>query len=272
MIDSNPPPISRRSTVAAIVTHYHCEPWLAGCLESLVSQTRPLDAIIVVDDASGDPPIEIVSHFPKVTLLESVRNSGPYALIQAAIDYTGFDAYLHQDADDWSSPDRLEVLLEEAEQTGAELVGCNVVRVMSDQADAQEDRYHPEDANASLAKDPFRLALPHPASIVGADLVRRLGGFATGLRFGGDQEFAMRAGRVAKVRNAQKFCYFHRLRGGALTSSPETGLGSPARNDLIRKVKKWYKKMAKAQPDGPWQPIEVAEPVALRHLSGPRLD
>ncbi len=271
-MELNPPPLSRRSSVAAIVTHYHCEPWLTGCLESLHSQTHPLDAIIVIDDASGDPPSEIVSRFPAATLLESECNSGPYALIQAAIDYAAFDAYLHQDADDWSSPNRLEVQLEEAERTGAELVGCNVVRVLSGQDDKQEERRYPEDANATLAKHPFKLALPHPASIVGADLVRRLGGFATGLRFGGDQEFAIRAARLAKVRNAQKFCYFHRLRQGALTSSPETGLGSPARRSLIRKVQKWYKAMAKTESAGPWPPVERAEPVALRHLSGPRLD
>src|SRR5829696_8105989 len=52
--------INRRSSVLAIVPHYKCEAWLGDCLDSLVKQTHPLDGIAVVDDGSGEPPIDIV--------------------------------------------------------------------------------------------------------------------------------------------------------------------------------------------------------------------
>ena len=50
------PPLRRDSRVLAIVPHHRCEPWLEQCLRSLTRQTRPPDAIIVVDDASPAPP------------------------------------------------------------------------------------------------------------------------------------------------------------------------------------------------------------------------
>jgi hypothetical protein len=50
--------LSPRSSILAIVPHFRCEAWLPDCLESLLGQTRRPDAIVVVDDASGEPPVE----------------------------------------------------------------------------------------------------------------------------------------------------------------------------------------------------------------------
>src|SRR5262249_42072276 len=85
------------STVLALIPHFKCEQWLDDCLASLRAQTRPLDGIVVIDDASGDPPIEIVERHPGVTLLHAAENVGPYRLIQQVMDDTDYDAYLFQD-------------------------------------------------------------------------------------------------------------------------------------------------------------------------------
>ena len=49
----------------ALIPHFKCEEWLDDCLASLCAQTRPLDGIVVIDDASGDPPVEIVERHPR---------------------------------------------------------------------------------------------------------------------------------------------------------------------------------------------------------------
>src|SRR6185369_2214634 len=128
----NSPALNRNSSVLALIPHYRCEEWLSECLESLLAQTRPLDGIVIIDDASPHPPVEIVRKFPEVTLLTAAENGGPYRLIQEVINNTRYDAYLFQDADDWSTYDRLELLLDEAERTGAELVGSQELRVFCD--------------------------------------------------------------------------------------------------------------------------------------------
>ena len=68
------------SKIAVLVPHFRCEQWLGECIASLVKQTRPPDAIIVIDDASAAPPIEIVAPFPSVSLFQSQENVGPYGL------------------------------------------------------------------------------------------------------------------------------------------------------------------------------------------------
>jgi glycosyltransferase involved in cell wall biosynthesis len=268
-----PSRLTTSSAVLAIVPHYQCERWLGDCLDALTRQTRPLDGIVVVDDGSGAPPLDIVQHFPHVTLLASAENVGPYRLTQSVIGQTGYDAYLMQDADDWSAPDRLELLLTAAERSGAELLGCQGYRVLCREAEVVPLTY-PLDVNAALRALPTWYALLHPTSLVARELVERIGGYATGLKFGGDLEFLHRAAHVARVVNIPQFAYFKRVWAGALTSRPDTGLASAPRRELKRiESARARANAARAASGEPLdlRPLATADPIPLQHLSGPRL-
>lgn len=267
------PRLRRSSSVLAVLPHYECELWLGDCLDSLVRSTLPLDGIVVIDDGSRHPPIDVVRRFPQVTLLRCEGNVGPYRLSQEVIVETGYDAYLFQDTDDWSAPTRLDLLLTEAERTGAELIGCQAYRVLADEGEVVPATY-PLDVNAVLAEWPTQYALLHPTSLVSRDLVLRIGGYATGLKFGGDAEFLHRAVHAARVVNIPQYAYYKRIRSGALTSHPDTGLLSPAREELRRRENERARAAAaKAatgrQPD--LRPMCVAERVPVSYVAGPVL-
>jgi glycosyltransferase involved in cell wall biosynthesis len=265
--------LRRDSTVLALVPHFGCEDWLPDCLAGLAEQTRPPDGIVVIDDASPEPPLEIVSRFPEVTLLQSAKNVGPYRLIQTVIEQTGYEAYLFNDADDWSSDPRLERLLGEAEDTGAELVGSYEVRVHCGRGEVTLVTY-PLDVNAAFRENPRAFPLLHPTSLVSRDLVIRIGGFASGMRFSGDAEFLRRAAHAARVVNVPAYLYLRRQREGALTTASETGLRSPARREVQRQL--WERAQTNATRVSRGlrpilEPLAVAGPVELRHLAGPPL-
>lgn len=265
--------LTSRSSVLAIVPHFRCEPWLADCLDSLVRQTRPLDGIVVIDDGSGEPPIEIVRRFPQVTLLASEENVGPYRLSQAAIDHTAYDGYLFQDADDWSLPTRLELLLAEAERSGAAMVGCQGYRLITAEGEVVPLTF-PLDVNAALTRRPTIHALMHPSSIVSRDLVTRVGGYATGLRFGADTEFEHRAVHVARLKNIPHFAYVVRNRPNSLTSSAETGLRSSQRTELkgveFARAAANATRVVEGMPPV-LEPLATAPSARLAHVIGPRL-
>ncbi|MGK7924492.1 MAG: glycosyltransferase family 2 protein [Spirulina sp.] len=263
--------ITQNSKILALIPHYNCHSWLHRCLQSLVAQTRPPDRILVLDDCSPDPPLKITEKFPRVTLLKSAENVGPYRLIQQAIAETNYDAYLFQDADDWSANIRLERLLETAEKTGAELVGTQEWRVYELEGKLTPV-YYPLDVNCALAEKPGH-PLIHPSSLVGRDLVMRVGGFATGLRFGGDTEFLLRSVFAAKIVNIPEFCYFRRKRPNSLTTASETGLDSPQRKALVKALKararaNQEKFRGGKQPD--LAPLAIAKPIKLHYLAGDR--
>jgi hypothetical protein len=265
--------LSAGASVLAVIPQYRCEEWLEQCLRSLVTQTRHAQGIVVVDDGSPAPPTAIVEKFPAVTLLRSRENVGPYRLIESVIRRTRYDAYLFQDADDWSTSDRLEVLIAAAEQTGAELVGCQELKLTSSGDGETFATTYPLDVNGALALEPTH-ALVHPASLVARTLVERIGGFAGGLRFGGDTEFLFRAAHVARIVNVDRFCYFTRVRPGSLTTSEDTRAKSPARRQLGREIvdlaRQNYVRADRGEaPD--LRPLRVAAAVPLEHVAGPAL-
>lgn len=265
--------LSPASRVLALIPHFECEEWLGDALDSLLRQTRPPDGIVVIDDASERPPMEIVERHPGVTLLHADRNVGPYRLVQQVIEETGYDAYLFQDADDWSAPDRLERLLEAGQKTGAELLGTQEMRVFCQEPEVAPIRW-PLDVKAQFAEKPTAFPLLHPTSIVTRDLVMTLGGFASGLRFSGDAEFLRRAQYIAHVTNIPYYGYFRRIRQGSLTTAKATGLQSPERQRVMEML--WSRARRNAdlaatgeQPD--LTPCATQPPVGLRLLAGPPL-
>lgn len=100
------------------------------CMDSLVNQTIHDYEIIAVNDASTDNSLEILREY-EVKYPEKVRvvtydtnkrqggakNEG---LKVATGEWIGFI-----DSDDWIAPDFYEKLLKKAEETGADLVGCD---------------------------------------------------------------------------------------------------------------------------------------------------
>lgn len=265
--------LSGSSRVAALIPHFNCEPYLAACLQSLLDQSRPLEAIVVLDDGSQTPPLEIVERFPTVTLLRSRVNVGPYSLVQQVITDSTYDGYLFQDADDLSEPHRLGRLLKLAEETGAELVGCQAVHADALGNEQRRDPL-PFDVNATLAGEPGRHAFLHGSSLVSRRLVTRLGGFASGLRFGADSEFLWRAHYAGIIRNSSYVGYRRLLRPDSLTHAPETGFGSPAREalkaGLLAHVQENVRLVAAGlEPD--LFPYLVGPAVDLEHLAGPEL-
>lgn len=261
------PHLSENLRVLAVVPHRGCEVWLEQCLRSLANQTRPPDDILVLDDASPKPPRDIVAQFPGVQLWQSRRRVGPYALIQQAISETHYDAYLFQDADDWSTGDRLALLLHQMTQTGADLVGTQELR-FDVEANGIFPVCYPLDVNDALAEKPGH-PLIHPSSLVRRDLVLRLGGFATGLPFGGDTEFLLRAHFLARIVNCNAFTYVRRKRPHSLTTDPKTGLQSPRRTQLLQQLKARARANLEAVQTGrspDLTPLSVAPPVEWRRL------
>ena len=128
----------------------------------------------------AEPPIDIVRRYPTSRCSRPTRTVGPYRLVQQVIDDTDYDAYLFQDADDWSAPDRLERLLDARRgRRGAELIGSQEVRVFCDEPEAAPIQW-PLDGNAPFAEQPTAFPLLHPTSSSRATCVMAAGGFSIG--------------------------------------------------------------------------------------------
>ncbi len=103
---------------------------LQFCLDSLINQTIDDYEIIAVDDASTDHSLDVLRAYEKryphkIRVLShevnkrqgGAKNTG---LKAARGEWIGFI-----DSDDWVTSDYYEKLLKKAEETGADIVGCN---------------------------------------------------------------------------------------------------------------------------------------------------
>ena len=196
------PILTREARVLVVVPTFRHDDLLPRCLNALMDQTRTPDAIAVIDDASGKPPVDVVRAYPDVTLLEAERNVGPFGLLERIIDMTDFDAYLVQDDDDWGTNNKLARQLELAEWTGAEMVCGQQLEVFHpDHLNPQQRAVaehgallqvnYPLDLNKTMKTPEY--GMPHSGTLYGRALWERIGGFETMHRLTCDTDFLWRA-------------------------------------------------------------------------------
>jgi len=119
-----------RLSVIVPVYNMAAEGKLNYCMDSLVNQTLSDYEVIAVDDASTDDSLKILREYEerypeKVRVIAcavnrrqgGAKNEG---LRAASGEWIGF-----VDSDDWVAPDCYEKLLQRAQETGADLVGCD---------------------------------------------------------------------------------------------------------------------------------------------------
>jgi glycosyltransferase involved in cell wall biosynthesis len=100
------------STIAAVIPLYNKAPHIAQAIESILTQSRPVDEIIVVDDGSTDGGAEIVKRYVRshgVRLIQQ-GNAGESAARNRGIDEAHSDLIAFLDADDIWLPRHIETL------------------------------------------------------------------------------------------------------------------------------------------------------------------
>lgn len=126
--------------VSIIVPVYNVEKYLTKCLVSLVSQTLQEIEIIAVNDGTRDHSQRIIDKFAaedsRIVSLQK-KNGGlsdarNFGLQYARGKYIGF-----VDADDYVEPTMYEKLYMKAEETGSDMVECDLYHDYADGFDAE---------------------------------------------------------------------------------------------------------------------------------------
>ena len=102
---------------------------LEYCIKSLFAQTFQDLEIIAVDDASTDNSLEVLHELAKqdnrLKAIASPENHHQGGARNLGIKAAQGEFIGMMDSDDWAAPDMFEKLLSKAEETGADVVGCD---------------------------------------------------------------------------------------------------------------------------------------------------
>ena len=107
-------PVTSQMRVLAHIHTFNDADIIDAIVAALQKQTRPLDAILVVDNASSDNTLQ-QPLLKNVTVLRHSENRGTSGAVHTGISYAlehGYDWIWVFDADSLPEPDALEKLLE----------------------------------------------------------------------------------------------------------------------------------------------------------------
>jgi GT2 family glycosyltransferase len=154
---------------------------LRACLESVLSQTHPLDAVYIVDEGTTDRSMDIAAEYP-VTVLSQQRSAGLAAARNAAFSAAKSTFVAAVDSNVCPQPDYLQNVLMEFENGPPELAAaCG--RLLEANQDTSADCWRAR----HLSQDPGQQRVYNPDFIYGSNTVHRrqvvvsMGGFDEGV-------------------------------------------------------------------------------------------
>lgn len=117
-----------KARLSVVVPVRDAAQWLAGCLDSLLAQTRPIDEIVVVENGSTDDSPKILADYAarySNIKFVSVDSTGAAAARNVGIDLATGEWLAFVDADDWVEPGMYSCLLDLAERHDLDIAMCN---------------------------------------------------------------------------------------------------------------------------------------------------
>jgi glycosyltransferase involved in cell wall biosynthesis/protein-L-isoaspartate O-methyltransferase len=236
---------TRPPAVTLSLPYHRAGDTIVGAVESVLSQTHRDLRLVVVNDGDPHLPWPLLEHVDDERLVrfDLDANRGRCfadAVVLAATDSPWFGV---QDADDWSEPERVARYLVALRERHAEFaVGAQWLHA--------EGRVSVETNDRVLEPLSERMRhIGHHCGLAGTDVLRSFGGIHPGYRFGYDTLLVNLLRMAARVAEGGEPLHHRRRHGGSLTSSPETGIGSPARLAAQRRLSALYQRARRCHQD-----------------------
>ncbi len=94
--------------ISLLIPAYNAASTLSETLDSVLSQTRPPDEVILVDDGSSDDTRRVVERHSCEVIVIGQPQTGPAAALNLAMQHASGDLFAFLDADDLWIPGKLE--------------------------------------------------------------------------------------------------------------------------------------------------------------------
>lgn len=110
-----------------VISAYNVEDYIAGCIESVLAQTYPDTAVVIIDDGSTDSTLNIIKEYARKSAKIQYyhqNNQGPSAARHNGLMHCDGEYVSFIDADDWLDPDYCSQLVRAIEDSGSDISVC----------------------------------------------------------------------------------------------------------------------------------------------------
>lgn len=177
---------------SVITCTWNSERYLPESINSVLMQDYPDIEYIFVDGGSTDGTLDIIRSLNRpYKLIENVRGGVSNAMNEGMRHATGdVIAHLHSD-DFYLHPEVLSTVAKHLQQSGRTWLFGRTKSVIDGKL-VPEGYRAPRFSFANILKGNF---IPHPATFVSRDLMQRIGGFDTRLKYAMDYDLWLKIGR-----------------------------------------------------------------------------
>ena len=121
--------------IAVIIPVYNHARYVSAAIESVLSQTRKPDRVIVIDDGSKDATLEVLGQYAhRGVEVFAQENQGAHVTLNKLVELASRDCQWISilNSDDRYHPERLEICLAAAQQQPGKSVFCTALNVMDE--------------------------------------------------------------------------------------------------------------------------------------------
>lgn len=127
-------------SVSICIPVYNTSAYIIRCAKSMFEQTYENIEYIFVNDCSTDDSMSLLANImdeypnrkPHVTIINHSQNRGLSAARNSAVSCCSGDFIIHVDSDDYLALDAIDHLMKKQQETGADIVSGQVVRLYKD--------------------------------------------------------------------------------------------------------------------------------------------
>lgn len=214
-------------TVSIIIPVYNIENYIANCLESVFNQSYTQLEIICVDDGSKDGSADIIKSFAQKdsrVIYVCQDNAGVSAARNKGLDTATGDYVFFLDGDDYLHRQAIEILVDGAVKTGAQMICSDytVVKSLDEKdADCSDYKFVQTDFEALFTQG-NKLGKCCFAKLIKAETAKKVR-FFEGIAMGEDGCYiALILNENADVFVTDKPLYYYYVRQGSATKSELT--------------------------------------------------
>jgi len=177
--------------ISIITACYNSAATIRDTLESIAAQDYPDIEHIIIDGASTDDTLSIVSRFPHVRKVISGKDKGIYDAMNKGIHEATGDVIGILNSDDvYKDSNAITKVMASFERENADAVYADLQYVKYDDLSKVTRTWH--SGNYSKRKFYFGWMPPHPTFFVRKHVYEKLGNFNCNLRSAADYEFMLR--------------------------------------------------------------------------------
>lgn len=260
--------------VTVCIPYFRARKYIRRAVESMLNQTYSHLTVVVINDGDPEKPWDQLSQIsdPRLVRFDLPENRGPFFATAVVLNACLSPYLLIQDSDDWSTPDRLQKLLDKLRGDNCDFVGSSLA-MFKESANGNVYFSHFARFAGSPLGDLSRLGwrLSHHGLWKCASL-RALGGYYGGLRLSYDLFLTNAISILGKARCLDLPLYFRVARPTSMTVQANTAIRSKYRIEVERVLESMYQEIVfwrnafLLRRISKWQLAGCVRAVTARHI------